>query len=182
MPKQYGFDYRRARRINDTVRRTERKRDRVQKPQGKRYPLPHDGFWAKLTAESGGKYSWRAQKLVNGSWADLDGSGAHDGSNQYARDVWGGTECIIGDVVYLSPAIGENCLIFDYTQHAGVLVAVSATAVSGDGTGTMTPSDGTGTYVVHNPFTGAIPIDTTMEACWRKGDWWAISAECTDST
>ena len=179
--KRHGFDYRAAKRIHEAVRRTERRRDRAQMPQGRKYALPRDGFWAKLTAESGGKYSWRAQQLVNGTWTDLDGSAAYDDTAQYARESWGGTECIIGDVVWLRAAVGENALVFDYASHAGVLVGTTSSSVPGnDGTGTISV-DGTNDYVIKNPFAATIPTATKAEACWRKGYWWAISAEC-DST
>ena len=117
----YNLDKNAARRLGQAVKRSER--GPLNKPHASRGRgrggSSNDGFWAELTGQNVGKYSWQACRLNKTTLKiekDPDGeTGDHTKETGFAVEMRHKSgSCVVGDTVWLTPAPDADCYIFDY--------------------------------------------------------------------
>jgi hypothetical protein len=154
-------------------------------------------MWVEITDTDGsGKYSVTALEplpnhdmTANEEWF----YGDHDATTEYAIEINGCKDCVIGDKVRALPANSQDYLTFDYSGKAtSAKASGTITARSGSTAGTglasvedLDPSTGTysasGEVVVYNPYTAAIPTGTVIHITVnRQGCWEVDGADCED--
>lgn len=111
---RYVFDEQGAKRIVDTVRKSEQNQPGI---VAKRRTISRQqvGFWAKITARSGAKYSWTALVFDSDGTASVNadvGQGDAGDATGFAVEVEGSTEVETDTVVWMSKAKGQGFYTF----------------------------------------------------------------------
>jgi hypothetical protein len=163
------------------------------------YRYAPDGFYARITAVSGSKYSWTAVAPGTLAWSNNTdwGSGDKDDDTGYAQEVTGSVFVPVGSIQWLFPTPGKDFWSF-LVASGGSNIAImktsgSCTARSGDtlgagnayfyststGTLTIVPGQDTPTSI-SNFFTRSILSGRYIQVCVVDGSWLVHSVNCED--
>lgn len=156
-----------------------------------------DDRWVILTDTDGfsGRYSWQSLEATasldmtaNANWLSAN----YDDDVNYAVASNGCKDCIIGHIVYLTPAKSQNYFLFDYDRHASAKAEgpISGRVGAAAGVGLVIPDilDGdTGQYnatsqsfPIYNPYQGTVE-DGKVVQMHINGNVWELSGDdCID--
>jgi len=203
-----GFTEKGAKRVAEATLYIERSSRNNPSGKGQGPTLSPLGRYAKIKAGEDGKYSWVAVKHnADGEIEEDDewGSGDHTEDTGYAIESrWKSESVIFGDIVWITPAMGQDFYIFDYSPSVRLGKITDTDEITaredetpGEGevtvlvyeddeiTEALDDDDDEITVTVKNPFRSKIEIpdgdeeeELYLQMEFRDGEWWVTGVEC----
>lgn len=211
-----GFTEKGAKRVADATLYIERASRNSPSGKGQGPTLSPLGRYAKIKAGEDGKYSWVAVKHNSDGEIEEDeewGTGSHEAPSEdeeatgYAIESrWKSTSVIFGDIVWITPAMGQDFYVFDYNPSVRLAKITDADEITaredetpGEGevkvlvydtdddlfSVALDDDDEEITVTVKNPFRTVIEIpdgdaetELYLQMEFRDGQWWVTGVEC----
>lgn len=164
------FDNKSVKRIADTVKWVEQE-VKVQPPKADSKGRRTVGFWAKITGQSGHKYSWEALEPDTGDTLTANSDWRSGTTSEgYAVDSKHLSEHVINNsTVWLTPAPSEtHYYYFQYTPSAKVGTTPASASVIGTVSVTLDSSE---VVSASNILYASIPASSSVLLVYKDGIW-----------